>query len=193
MRLPLLGKHNVMNAVTAATASLAAGTSLGDISKGLEKLTAIAGRLEIKTGINGARVLDDTYNANPDSVGAGLEVLREAEGEKVLVLGDMAELGDASEEIHRRVGELARRVGVNRLIAVGPLSRNAATAFGKSAFVANSIRTFSGNSRSDPDGLTLCSSMTRKSVACTCGGRWATSSRKSVPPSACRNKPSVRC
>jgi len=131
MRLPLLGKHNVMNAVAAATASLATGTSLADISKGLEKLAAIAGRLEIKTGINGARILDDTYNANPDSVGAGLEVLREAQGEKILVLGDMAELGEASEDIHRRVGELARRVGVHRLIAVGSLSRNAATAFGK--------------------------------------------------------------
>ncbi len=131
MRLPLLGKHNVMNAVTAATASLAGGTDLGDIRKGLEKLTAIAGRLEIKTGINGARILDDTYNANPDSVSAGLEVLREANGEKILVLGDMAELGEASEDIHRRVGELARRVGVHRLFAVGPLSRHAAAAFGK--------------------------------------------------------------
>jgi UDP-N-acetylmuramoyl-tripeptide--D-alanyl-D-alanine ligase len=131
MRLTLLGKHNVMNAVTAATASLAGGTSFGDIRKGLEKLEAIAGRLEIKTGINGARILDDTYNANPDSVGAGLEVLREANGEKVLVLGDMAELGEASEDIHRRVGELARRVGVHRLFAVGPLSRHASTAFGK--------------------------------------------------------------
>lgn len=131
MSLPLLGKHNVMNAVTAATASLASGASLGDIRKGLQKLKAIAGRLEIKTGINGARILDDTYNANPDSVGAGLEVLRDANGEKVLVLGDMAELGEAAEEIHRRVGELARRVGVNRLFAVGKMSRHAAAAFGK--------------------------------------------------------------
>ncbi len=131
MRLPLLGKHNVANAVTAATASLAGGASLGDIRKGLEKLKAIAGRLEIKTGINGARILDDTYNANPDSVSAGLEVLREANGEKVLVLGDMAELGEASEDIHRRVGELARRVGIHRLFSVGPLSRHAAAAFGK--------------------------------------------------------------
>ncbi len=131
MHLPLLGKHNVMNAVTAATASLAGGAGLGDIKKGLEKLTTIAGRLEIKTGISGARILDDTYNANPDSVTAGLEVLREAKGEKVLVLGDMAELGEASEDIHRRVGELARRIGVSRLFTVGPLSRHAAAAFGK--------------------------------------------------------------
>lgn len=132
MNLPLLGKHNVMNAVTAATASLAGGASLGDIRKGLEKLKAIAGRLEIKTGISGARILDDTYNANPDSVSAGIEVLRESKGERVLVLGDMGELGEASEDIHRRVGELARRVGVHRLYAIGPLSRHAASAFGKS-------------------------------------------------------------
>jgi UDP-N-acetylmuramoyl-tripeptide--D-alanyl-D-alanine ligase len=133
MRLPLLGKHNVMNAITAATASLAGGASLKDIRNGLEKLQAVSGRLEIKAGINGARILDDTYNANPDSVGAGLQVLREANGERVLVLGDMAELGEASEDIHRRVGELARRVGVHRLFAVGPLSRHAASAFGKGA------------------------------------------------------------
>jgi UDP-N-acetylmuramoyl-tripeptide--D-alanyl-D-alanine ligase len=131
MQLPLLGKHNVMNALTAATASIAGGASLADIRNGLEKLQAVSGRLEIKKGINGARILDDTYNANPDSVGAGLQVLREANGERVLVLGDMAELGQASEEIHRRVGELARRVGVHRLFAVGPLSRHAASAFGK--------------------------------------------------------------
>jgi UDP-N-acetylmuramoyl-tripeptide--D-alanyl-D-alanine ligase len=133
MRLPLLGKHNVMNAITAATASLAGGASLADIRDGLEKLQAISGRLEIKAGINGARVLDDTYNSNPDSVGAGLQVLREANGERVLVLGDMAELGEVSEDIHRRVGELARRVGVHRLFTVGPLSRHAASAFGKGA------------------------------------------------------------
>ncbi len=131
MRLPLLGKHNVMNALTAATASLAGGASLADIRSGLEKLQAVSGRLEIKAGINGARILDDTYNANPDSVGAGLQVLREAKGERVLVLGDMGELGQASDDIHRRVGELARRVGVHRLFAVGPMSRHAASAFGK--------------------------------------------------------------
>jgi len=131
MKLPLLGKHNVMNAVAAASASLAAGASLADIRVGLEKLRAAAGRLEIKKGINGARILDDTYNANPASVAAGLQVLRESGGERVLVLGDMAELGEAAPEIHRRVGEMARKLGVQRLLAVGPLSAAAAEAFGK--------------------------------------------------------------
>jgi UDP-N-acetylmuramoyl-tripeptide--D-alanyl-D-alanine ligase len=131
MKLPLLGKHNVMNAVAAASASLAAGASLADIRVGLEKLRAAAGRLEIKQGINGARILDDTYNANPASVAAGLQVLRESGGERVLVLGDMAELGEAAPEIHRRVGEMARKLGVQRLLAVGPLSAAAIEAFGK--------------------------------------------------------------
>jgi UDP-N-acetylmuramoyl-tripeptide--D-alanyl-D-alanine ligase len=133
MRLPLLGKHNVMNALAAATASLAAGAELADIRKGLARLQAAAGRLEIKTGINGARVLDDTYNANPASVAAGLQVLREAHGEKVLVLGDMAELGEAAADIHKRIGELARRVGVHRLYTVGELSAGATEAFGRGA------------------------------------------------------------
>ncbi len=131
MRLRLLGRHNVMNALAATTASLAAGAGLVDIKKGLEKLRAVSGRLEVKTGISGARILDDTYNANPASVAVGLEVLREVFGERVLVLGDMAELGEAAAGIHQRLGELAKRVGVNRLFAVGELSQYAVKSFGK--------------------------------------------------------------
>ncbi len=130
MRLPLLGKHNIANALAASAASLAAGASLEDIRNGLEKLRGVSGRLEIKTGIGGARVLDDTYNANPGSLAAGLEVLREAQGERVLVLGDMGELGTAAIDIHRRVGEMARKVGVDRFYAVGDLSRHAIETFG---------------------------------------------------------------
>lgn len=133
MRLSLLGKHNAMNALAAASASIAAGVKLDDIKKGLEKLKAMSGRLEIKTGMQGARVLDDTYNANPSSLVAGVEVLKEAEGERVLVLGDMAELGDAAADIHRRVGDLARRLGVHRMLAVGELSKSAVSGFGDGA------------------------------------------------------------
>ena len=131
MRLPLYGKHNVMNAVAASAAAMAAGSSLGDIKSGLEKLKSVAGRLEVKKGVNGARVLDDTYNANPASVAAGLQVLRESGGETILVLGDMAELGDAADGIHTRVGELARRVGANRVFGFGPYAKHAVTSFGK--------------------------------------------------------------
>ena len=131
MKLPLYGKHNVMNALAASAAAVAAGSSLADIKNGLEKLRSVAGRLEVKHGINGARVLDDTYNANPASVAAGLQVLRESQGERILVLGDMAELGDAAGGIHARVGELARRVGADRVFGYGPFSKQAVDHFGK--------------------------------------------------------------
>lgn len=131
MRLPFYGKHNVMNALAASAAAMAAGAGLDDIRHGLEKLKSVAGRLEVKRGINGARVLDDTYNANPASVAAGLQVLRESKGERILVLGDMAELGEAADSIHARVGELARRVGAHRMFAIGQHSRNAVKGFGK--------------------------------------------------------------
>ncbi len=131
MKLPLYGKHNVMNALAASAAAVAGGASLGDIKNGLEKLRSVSGRLEVKSGLNGARVLDDTYNANPASVAAGLQVLRESQGERILVLGDMAELGSAADEIHARVGELARRVGAHRVFGFGAHAKAAVRSFGK--------------------------------------------------------------
>ena len=133
MSLSVLGKHNVLNAVAASAASIAVGAELHDIRDGLEKLRAVSGRLELQAGINGTRVIDDTYNANPASLSAALEVLKDAVGERMLVLGDMAELGDAAPEIHYRVGELAKRVGVARLFTLGKYSRQATKAFGKGA------------------------------------------------------------
>jgi UDP-N-acetylmuramoyl-tripeptide--D-alanyl-D-alanine ligase len=133
MRLSLLGRHNVMNALAASSASLAAGVSLVDIQAGLEKLKSFSGRLEVKRGLKGARVLDDTYNANPGSLAAGVEVLKAASGERVLVLGDMGELGEAAQDIHRRVGQLAKSLGIERLYAVGELTPAAVKAFGKGA------------------------------------------------------------
>jgi UDP-N-acetylmuramoyl-tripeptide--D-alanyl-D-alanine ligase len=131
MRLPLLGRHNVMNALAASTAALAAGASLPQIQNGLEKLKSVSGRLELREGINGARVIDDTYNANPGSLAAGLQVLRDFAGERVLVLGDMAELGPAAADIHRRVGELAQKIGIQRLYTLGSQSALAVERFGK--------------------------------------------------------------
>lgn len=133
MRLPLLGRHNVLNALGASSAALAAGASLADIQAGLEKLKSVSGRLEVKRGYNGARVLDDTYNANPGSLAAGVEVLKSAGGERMLVLGDMGELGESAVDIHRRVGQLAQHIGIEHLYAVGELTRAAVEAFGKGA------------------------------------------------------------
>ncbi|MBI3899176.1 MAG: UDP-N-acetylmuramoyl-tripeptide--D-alanyl-D-alanine ligase [Gammaproteobacteria bacterium] len=131
MRIALIGKHNVLNALAAAAASLSAGATAADVIKGLEKLQAISGRLEFKAGLSGARVIDDTYNANPGSVTAGLQVLRESRGERVLVLGDMGELGPSAPDIHRRIGELAQHLGIDRLYALGELSALAVERFGK--------------------------------------------------------------
>jgi UDP-N-acetylmuramoyl-tripeptide--D-alanyl-D-alanine ligase len=130
LHLPMPGAHNVLNALAAAAAALAAGAGIGHVRAGLEKMRAAPGRLEPKPGRAGARVLDDSYNANPSSLVAAIEVLCASPGERVLVLGDMGELGADAVALHRRVGELARRAGVGRLYAVGELSRHAVEAFG---------------------------------------------------------------
>ena len=129
--LGLPGVHNVANALAATAAALTAGASLEDVRRGLGKLNPVPGRLEIRAAPGGFRILDDSYNANPGSLRAGLEVLRNSAGEHVLVLGDMAELGDASIEMHADAGRLARSMGVNRLLGVGEFSRHAVTAFGE--------------------------------------------------------------
>ena len=133
MRVPLLGRHNVMNTLAGAGAAIAAGASLEQVKTGLEKLQTVSGRLEVKRGISGARIIDDTYNANPTSVAAGLQVLKEFSGERMLVFGDMGELGASAADIHFRVGELAGRLGIQRLFALGEFSRIAVGAFGKGA------------------------------------------------------------
>jgi UDP-N-acetylmuramoyl-tripeptide--D-alanyl-D-alanine ligase len=131
MRLPLLGRHNVMNALAATGSAISAGAALGDIAPALEKLKAIAGRLEVKDGVSGALVIDDTYNANPASLAAGLQVLKDFEGERTLVLGDMAELGDMAPALHARVGDLAHKLGIQRLYGTGELAEHAVQAFGR--------------------------------------------------------------
>lgn len=129
--LPLLGTHNVMNALAASAAALAAGATLSDIRNGLQGMLPVKGRLMLKPGIHGVRVIDDTYNANPPSVRAAIDVLAVAKGQKVLVLGDMGELGDDAPAFHAQVGVQAQAAGINRLYAMGDLSRLAVQSFGK--------------------------------------------------------------
>ena len=128
--LPLLGTHNVMNALAASAAALAAGATLDDICNGLQSMQPVKGRLTIKPGIHGVRVVDDTYNANPPSVRAAIDVLATATGQKVLVLGDMGELGDDAPAFHVQIGVQAQAAGINRLYTTGDLSRLAAQSFG---------------------------------------------------------------
>jgi UDP-N-acetylmuramoyl-tripeptide--D-alanyl-D-alanine ligase len=129
--LALPGRHNVMNALAAIAAATALNIDSQQIIAGLESMKAVGGRLQARGGINGATVLDDSYNANPDSIRAGLQVLAECSGQRYLALGDMGELGETAAELHRQVGDEAQRAGIDRLYASGELSRGAAEAFGE--------------------------------------------------------------
>lgn len=124
------GAHNVVNALAAAAAAGAAGASLEHIALGLADFRAVSGRLQLKAGTRGSWIIDDSYNANPSSVRAGLEVLRSLTGVTWLVLGDMAELGDVSNDSHAHIGSYARECGVKRVFAMGPLSSRAVETFG---------------------------------------------------------------
>ncbi len=132
-RLQVPGEHNVRNAVAAAALALALDTPLADIGEGLAGYTGVKGRLQVHPCILGARLIDDTYNANPDSVSAAIQVLAAQAGTRILVLGDMGELGPGAAEMHREIGELAKAAGIDRLLAMGELSLHAVQGFGTGA------------------------------------------------------------
>lgn len=133
VRLALAGRHNVANALGAAAVAHAAGVPLAMIVAGLERVRPIGGRLQLKAGPRGSWLIDDSYNANPSSVRAGIDVLCGLPGEHWLVLGEMAELGAHTDASHVGVGDYARRAGVTRLFAIGAASRHAVAAFGARA------------------------------------------------------------
>jgi len=127
------GVHNVRNAVAAAAAAVALQVPAPAIAQGLARFAGIKGRLQKKAGLNGATLIDDTYNANPESVRAAIAVLAQAPGDKLLVLGDMGELGPGAPELHAEVGRYAREQGIGRMLALGEASAHAARAFGSGA------------------------------------------------------------
>jgi len=133
VHLGVPGEHNIRNALAAATCAVALEVSPDAIARGLETFEPIAGRMSARRGYAGALVIDDSYNANPGSVRAAIEVLAAQEGQRILVLGDMGELGERASELHRELGERARDRGIERLITLGPLSGYAARAFGEGA------------------------------------------------------------
>ena len=130
VRLPLLGTHNVLNACAAAACAEALGVSIEHTVGGLESVKAMRGRLTAYDGPPGVRVLDDSYNANPGSLRAALEVLAHCRGERWLVLGEMGELGAESPKLHRDAGHLAKALGVERLYGLGDLCRESVAGFG---------------------------------------------------------------
>jgi UDP-N-acetylmuramoyl-tripeptide--D-alanyl-D-alanine ligase len=131
--LALAGRHNVLNALAAAAGAISAGASLADVVAGLATMQAVKGRLQFKRIRAGAWLIDDSYNANPSSARAALEVLSELPGRRWLVLGDMAELGEFAANSHREIGELAHALGVERLYTFGELAALAADTFGEGA------------------------------------------------------------
>jgi UDP-N-acetylmuramoyl-tripeptide--D-alanyl-D-alanine ligase len=130
LQLPLAGSHNALNAAAATACALAAGADLQAVRAGLEGLSPVAGRLQPRAGVGGMALIDDSYNANPGSLRAAMEVLAALPGRRWLVLGAMGELGADTEAAHRAAGEQARALGLDRVLSLGSDARAAAVAFG---------------------------------------------------------------
>jgi UDP-N-acetylmuramoyl-tripeptide--D-alanyl-D-alanine ligase len=139
VRLSAAGVHNVRNALAATACALAIGVHRSAIVHGLENFSPVAGRLQRKAAKNGALVIDDTYNANPDSVRAAIDVLMQVPAPRVLVLGDMGEVGTEGRQFHTEVGAYARGRGVDVLYTLGDLASHTSGAFGSRAKHFNNI------------------------------------------------------
>ena len=131
--LALAGEHNLRNALAAAACALGAGAPLTAIARGLEAFRAVKGRSELKRDARGRTLIDDSYNANPDSVRAAIDVLAGLPGAGWLVLGDMGEVGDEGPAFHREVGAYAAARGIAHLWTAGAAARDAAAAYGPAA------------------------------------------------------------
>lgn len=132
-KLKVQGAHNISNALAASTAAFALGVSNADIAQGLENFSGVYGRLELKAACHGALLIDDTYNANPDSMRAAIDVLAKYAGEKILVLGDMGELGSEANNMHAEIGAYAKAAGLTTLYCLGKLSIEMVKSFGVGA------------------------------------------------------------
>jgi len=133
------GRHNLRNALAAAACAWAAGAPSAAIAAGLAAFAPVGGRMQPRPLADGFQLIDDSYNANPDSVRAAIDVLAGLDGRRILVLGDMAEVGDQGPAMHAEVGAYARQCGVDALLTLGPAARGAAQAFGPQARACDSF------------------------------------------------------
>ena len=133
MSLPVAGRHNISNALAAVSLALQVGISLENCAKALAGFQNIKGRLQQKVAQNGAKLIDDTYNANPDSMRSAIDVLVQFPAPQILVMGDLGELGDTAPQLHAEVGDYARLSGVTYFFTLGELSEYAAKSYGPSA------------------------------------------------------------
>jgi len=129
--LPIPGKHNVCNAVAAAAAAIECGASLADIRLGLAEMAPVKGRLNIYQLGQHLKLIDDTYNANVESIKAAISLLANYSGQRILILGDMAELGSEARSYHQEVGEFAKEQGIDVLFTLGVLSQNTSDGFAR--------------------------------------------------------------
>jgi len=129
IKLAAIGEHNVRNALAAVACALGAGIDATAIVRGLETFAPVNGRLQRKNAVSGALVIDDTYNANPDSVRAAIDVLAAARAPRVLVLGDMGEVGNEGQQFHEEIGLYARAQGIDHFFGFGDATRFAVQAF----------------------------------------------------------------
>lgn len=135
VKLPLAGRHQVSNALAAASVCIALGLSLTDIAHGLSQLTPVKGRMQ-PSQLGRIRLIDDSYNANPVSVGAAIAWLKEISENRCLVLGDLGELGDNAPLLHAELGQLAKQQGIDALFCTGALSQHTSQALGRSTMRA---------------------------------------------------------
>ncbi len=133
IKLPVMGEHNARNALAAAACCHAIGIDLEKIVSGLMAFRAVNGRLQLKVAKNGAKVIDDTYNANPDSVLAAIDVLSQENSPRILILGDMGEVGSQGLRFHEEVGAYAKSKGIDHFLALGDLTKYAIKAYGLNA------------------------------------------------------------
>jgi len=129
VNLAIPGRHSVSNALAAAACAVAAGASIEQIATGIEATESPARRLQIKALAQGGQIIDDSYNASPESVRAAIDVLASSSGRRVLVLGDMGELGTGAEQLHAELGDYALSAGIDQLYTLGNLSAKASEAF----------------------------------------------------------------
>ena len=139
--LSVLGVHNIYNALAASAVAASLGVSNEDIAKGLAVFGAVKGRLNWLQASNGAVVIDDTYNANPDSMKAAIEVLANQKSPQIFVMGDMAELGADAAQMHADIGAYAKQKGITHFLAYGELSAKAAQQFGANAHHFTTLET----------------------------------------------------
>ena len=143
INLPLPGKHNIMNALAAAAVAHAAGVDLEKIRSGLQAVKGVAGRLKFVRGAGGSRIVDDSYNANPESIKVAIDVLARLPGKKIAVFGIMAELGSSGPGFHHETGDYAREHGIDNLFCYQPgeagLAKQYAAGFGPGAILFTDI------------------------------------------------------